>query len=132
MNRDGQEPTLGSFPVFPDSRGSLGVAEFAGLPFQPRRMFWIFDVAAGETRANHGHRECEQIVFVQQGSATGFTLDAQGARFNFALSPGEWVHVPVRHWLQISTFAPDSLVGVLASHPFDADEYIDSPDDLNN
>jgi hypothetical protein len=132
MNQFGQQPTLGSFPVFRDSRGALGVAEFDGLPFAPRRLFWIFDVAADETRANHGHRECEQLVFVQQGTVTGFTLDAAGVRFDFALTPGEWVHIPVRHWLQINTFASDTLVGVLASHPFDADEYIDSPEDLDS
>ncbi|MCE9623089.1 MAG: FdtA/QdtA family cupin domain-containing protein [Actinomycetia bacterium] len=131
MNRNGQQPALGSFPVHRDPRGALGVAEFAGLPFQPQRMFWIFDVAADETRANHGHRVCEQLVFVQQGSVTGFTVDADRARFDFSLLPGQWVYVPVRHWLQINTFAPGSLVGVLASHPFDADEYIDSPDDLD-
>ena len=132
MNRIGQEPTLGKFPVFRDNRGALGAAEFAGLPFNPRRMFWIFDVAVDETRANHGHRDCEQVVFVQQGSVAGFTLDADRTRFDFALLPGEWVYVPVRHWLQINTVAPGSLVGVLASHPFDADEYIDSPDELND
>jgi hypothetical protein len=131
MNQLGQDPTLGNFPVFRDPRGALGVAEFAGLPFQPRRMFWIFDVAAGETRANHGHRVCEQVVFVQKGSVTGYTLDAAGARFDFALAPGEWVYVPVRHWLQISSFTSGAVVGVLASHPFDADEYIDSVDELN-
>lgn len=132
MNQMGQEPTLGAFPVFRDPRGALGVAEFTGLPFQPRRMFWIFDVAVGETRANHGHRECEQVVFVQKGSVTGYTLDADGVRFNFVLAAGEWVYVPVRHWLQISTFTSGAVVGVLASHPFDADEYIDSAEDLND
>ncbi len=132
MNHLGQEPLLGTFPVFRDPRGALGAAEFDGLPFPPRRMFWIFEVASGETRANHGHRECEQVVFVQQGSVTGFTLDAAGTRFEFALAPGEWVYIPVRHWLQIGTFTANTLVGVLASHPFDADEYIDSPDDLGS
>jgi mannose-6-phosphate isomerase-like protein (cupin superfamily) len=132
MNRFGQEPALGSFPVFRDARGALGVTEFAGLPFQPQRLFWIFDVAVHETRANHGHRTCEQVVVVLQGTAAGFTLDAAGARFEFVLGPGEWVYVPVRHWLQLTTLSPHALVGVLASHPFDADEYIESPDELDS
>jgi UDP-2-acetamido-3-amino-2,3-dideoxy-glucuronate N-acetyltransferase len=130
MNQLGQEPGVGSFPVFADERGVLGVTEFDGLPFVPRRMFWICDVTANEPRANHGHRECAQVVFVQFGTAAGFTLDAAGARFDFELGVGEWVYVPVRHWLQITTFSPGAVVGVLASHPFNADEYIDSPDEL--
>ena len=132
MNSLGQAPSLGSFPMFHDERGALGVAEFGPLPFHPRRLFWISDVAPGETRANHGHRHCEQLVFVQEGAVGGFILDAFGDRLEFALTQGEWVYVPVRHWLQLSGFTPTALVGVLASHPFDADEYIDSPDELNS
>ena len=131
MNELGQEPRLGAFPLHRDSRGSLGIIEFAPLPFIPQRFFWIHEVADGETRANHGHRVCEQLVFVQQGSVRGYTVDADGARFEFALSLGDWVHVPVRHWLQINSFEVGSVVGVLASHPFDANEYIDSPDHLS-
>jgi WxcM-like, C-terminal len=102
LNSFGQNPAVGAFPIFHDSRGALGVAEFGGLPFMPQRIFWIFEVAEAETRANHGHRVCEQLVFVQQGSVRGFTLDAEQTRFDFALTCGDWLYVPVRHWLQIS------------------------------
>jgi len=132
VNNLGQEPQQGRFPLFRDERGTLGAAEFGPLPFVPRRLFWIMDVAPGETRANHGHRVCEQLVFVQSGTVSGFTLDAGGSRFEFALVAGDWVYIPVRHWLQINLFSPDALVGVLASHPFDAEEYIDSPEELGD
>ena len=132
MNDRGQDPFLGAFPVHRDARGTLGVSEFAILPFVPKRLFWINEVANGETRANHGHRVCEQLVFVQQGSVSGFTLDAAGTRFDFDLRTGDWVYVPVRHWLQMNRFASGTVVGVFASHPFDAGEYIESPDELAN
>jgi len=115
-----------------DDRGSLAVSEFSDLPFQPRRFFWLFGVATGETRANHGHRECEQYVFVQQGRVGGYTIDRSGQRFDFDLRAAESVYVPTRHWLQLNEFSPDAVVGVFASHPFNADEYIDSPDELNS
>ena len=47
-------------PIHRDSRGTLVVAEFAPLPFIPRRLFWLLDITPGETRANHAHRVCEQ------------------------------------------------------------------------
>lgn len=131
MNSMGQEPSTGRLFTHSDGRGGLGVAEFANLPFAPRRFFWLFSVADGETRANHGHRECEQFVFVQQGSVAGFTLDSAGRRFEFSLDVAEYVYVPVRHWLQLSEFSSNAVIGVLASHPFDADEYIDSPLELD-
>ena len=132
VNSAGQEPVTGELFTHSDGRGELGVAEFTALPFVPKRFFWLFGVTTGETRANHGHRECEQFVFVQQGRVNGFTLDSEGSRFNFRLEPAGYVYVPVRHWLQLTEFSPDAVVGVFASHPFNADEYIDSPDDLNS
>ena len=131
MNSAGESPVLGAFRVFRDHRGALGIAEFDPLPYAPRRLFWINSVTEGETRANHGHRFCQQLVFVQQGSVTGFTIDATGERFDFRLEEGDWVHVPVRHWLQLNSFAPGAVVGVFASHPFDEADYIDEVDELD-
>jgi UDP-2-acetamido-3-amino-2,3-dideoxy-glucuronate N-acetyltransferase len=127
-----ESPTLGRFRVFRDHRGDLGIAEFEGLPFEPRRLFWISSVTPGETRANHGHRQCQQLVFVQHGAVAGFTIAAGGERLDFGLQQGEWVHVPVRHWLQLHSFDEGTIVGVLASHPFDADDYIDDVDQLDS
>jgi len=132
VNESGQQPTVGAFPVHRDSRGVLGIAEFGSLPFVPRRFFWIQGVAQGETRANHGHRECEQLVFVQQGSVAGFTIDASGDRVEFKLELGDWVYVPMRHWLQLNLFSGNAVVGVFASLPFDASEYISSPEELGS
>jgi UDP-2-acetamido-3-amino-2,3-dideoxy-glucuronate N-acetyltransferase len=131
MNRAGQEPRVGQLFTHLDARGGLGVAESSDVPFIPRRFFWLFGVMNGETRANHGHRECEQFVFVQYGSVRGFTLDSAGSRFDFSLGVADYLYVPVRHWLQLSDFSPDAIIGVLASHSFNADEYIDSPLELD-
>lgn len=132
MNDLGQSPLVGGFRVFRDHRGVLGIAEFEPLPFLPKRLFWICSVTEGETRANHGHRICQQLVFVQQGSVRGFTIDAAGGRFDFELDEGGWVHVPVRHWLQLNSFADGAVVGVFASHPFDDADYIDEVDELDS
>ena len=131
MNRFGESPTFGTFPLFRDERGGLGVCEFGTMPFEPKRMFWIFDSTPGYTRANHGHRECRQLIFSQSGTTTGYVVDASGDRVEFMLEPGDWVDVPVRHWVQISTVSAGGVVGVWASHPFDPAEYIDEVADLD-
>ena len=125
-------PTIGSFPVFIDPRGSLGVTEFGQIPFVPQRIFWIFGVAEDETRANHGHRECEQLVFVQQGSIGALTINQHGVRAEWKLNTGEWLNVPPRHWLQLKNFEAGTVLGVLASLPYDRAEYIDDPEDLSS
>jgi hypothetical protein len=118
--------------VFIDPRGSLGVTEFGQIPFVPQRIFWIFGVAEGETRANHGHRECEQLVFVQQGSIGALTINQHGDRTEWKLKTGEWLNVPPRHWLQLNNFEQGTVLGVLASLPYDRAEYIDNPEDLSS
>ena len=132
MNELGEAPRIGRFAVVRDHRGALGIAEFEPLPFEPRRLVWIYAVTEGGTRANHGHRVCQQLVFVQQGAIKGFTVDAAGARLDFELGEGDWVHVPVRHWLQLNTFVDGTVVGVMASHPFDEADYIDGVDELDS
>jgi UDP-2-acetamido-3-amino-2,3-dideoxy-glucuronate N-acetyltransferase len=129
---DRSRPFVGKFPNFVDPRGSLGVVEFADVPFTPRRIFWIFGVAEGETRANHGHRECEQLVFVQQGSVGAVILDKTGERSEFRLGVGEFLCVPPRHWLQLREFSSGAVLGVLASLPYDRSEYIDDPRELDS
>lgn len=127
-----RSPYSGKFPTFTDPRGSLGVVEFGEIPFVPQRIFWIFGVAEGENRANHGHRECEQLVFVQQGSIGAVTIDRNGSTTEWALGLGEYLDIPPRHWLQLKDFSEGAVVGVLASHPYDRSEYIDDPADLSS
>ena len=126
--RESAELLRGSFPLFQDSRGRLGVIEFSSeLPFLPLRLFWISDVVVGETRAHHGHRVCEQVIFAQRGTVQGFTLNSKGERFEFFLTTGNWIHIPHHHWLQLNSFSEKSVVGVLASHPYDPGDYFDDP-----
>lgn len=132
MTWDHQSIRLGAFPIHRDARGSLVVAEFGPLPFAPQRLFWLVDIAPGETRANHAHRVCEQLVFCQTGSVAGRVTGPDGQSIVFRLQLGDWIVIPTRHWLTLEEFSTGCVVGVFASHPFDADEYIDSPDDLGS
>jgi len=125
MSWDHASVQFGSFPIHRDSRGVLVVAEFTPLPFVPRRLFWLLDITSGETRANHAHRVCEQLVFVQAGSVSGEVTRPDGSEVPFWLGLGDWVVVPTHHWLLLHDFSDHSVVGVFASHPFDAEEYID-------
>ena len=130
MSWDHQTVELGAFPIHRDERGTLVVSEFGPLPFLPRRLFWLVNITPGETRANHAHRICEQLVFCQSGSVGGRVTGPGGQSMEFRLELGDWIVIPTRHWLTLENFSPECVVGVFASHPFDADEYIDSPDEL--
>ena len=67
-------------PHFSDSRGSLSYAEWRHLPFEPKRIFWIYDVGEGKTRGGHAHSECAEVVFAINGS---FDILPRMKGFNF-------------------------------------------------
>jgi hypothetical protein len=121
-----------SVSVHLDARGLLGVLEFAQLPFLPQRFFWIGDVPSGTARAGHAHRSCTQLLFGLKGSITATMIDQQGIRKEAILRAGDSLLVPPVQWLSLTDFAAHSMLGVLASQPYDPAEYITDFAEFNN
>ena len=109
-----------------DERGNLGVFEFKELPFLPTRFFWIFGTPPGQGRAGHAHQECSQFIFSQQGVIDISVLTLSGETNLVSLNPGDSFYLPPLHWLDLLKFSEGSVLGVLASHPYDRNEYVDS------
>jgi UDP-2-acetamido-3-amino-2,3-dideoxy-glucuronate N-acetyltransferase len=118
--------------VFQDDRGSLGVVEFSGLPFSPRRFFWLFGVRDDEKRAGHGHKECHQFLIALEGSFRAVVSTRDGVVLDRRFSQGQSFHLEPQHWLDLSEFASSTVVGVFASHPYDEDDYIRRKEDLGS
>ena len=115
------------FQSLPDARGLLGVGEVgAHLPFTPVRFFAIRDVPPDAARGSHAHRQCEQLVIVLSGSCRLTLIDAQGRDELTLDSPLQGLYVPPMVWLEQSAFTAGTVVLVLASHGYDASDYIRS------
>lgn len=111
-----------------DIRGSLVAGE--GLPFTPRRFFTVFDVPSAETRGSHAHRECEQYLICLRGSVSAIVDDGEH-REEFRLdSPDLALYMPALTWGTQYRYAPDALLLVLASHPYDNADYIRDYDEF--
>lgn len=105
--------------------GSLSVLDReSGLPFIPKRVFWISGVPSGETRGFHAHRTGEQILFCLSGqiwakfydgeTSEDFMLDANGQ--------GVWMRNLV--WGEQTFVSSDAILLVIASNYFDEEDYI--------
>jgi len=110
--------------LFTEKRGVLGVTEFSQLPFVPKRMFWITGVPPGASRAGHSHRTCTQLLIGISGLVMATVTAHHGLIVNTTLKPGDSLLIPPRHWLVLSDFSPNSVLGVLASEPYNPHEYI--------
>jgi dTDP-4-dehydrorhamnose 3,5-epimerase-like enzyme len=111
--------------VFDDSRGGLGVLEFTNLPWQPKRVYYLFDVPAEVTRAGHAHLEEEEVLIAVRGSFTVLTQTRQRAE-NFRLeAPSQAILIPRLVWHELVDFAPGSICLAIASQSYDRGDYIE-------
>ena len=108
-----------------DQRGMLSSLEFnAELPFTPMRLFYIQDVPNGFTRGGHAHKCCEQILFSIAGECE-ISLETKSRGITIKLdTPSLGIYVPKAVWTDIKFKSQNSLLLVLASHPYDELDYL--------
>jgi hypothetical protein len=110
--------------VITEADGLLGVMEFSDLPFVPQRFFWLSSIEGNAIRANHAHRTCHQLLVCLAGSLTATITTVANDVVLYTMSVGTTLHLAPLHWLELSAFSTDAVLGVLASEPYDQREYI--------
>ena len=112
-------------PKVLDLRGSLVVAELSSLlPFEAKRLFLVFDVPTRDVRGEHAHRRLTQFLVCIRGQCS-LLLDDGRRRADVLLnSPSTGVVIPPLVWGVQYRFSADAMLMVIASEPYDPDEYI--------
>lgn len=106
--------------------GRLVVAETpVGLPFVARRVFTLMDIPEGEARGTHAHRQCEQFLICMRGSVTAVIDDGTRREELILDRPTVGLFMPALTWGTQYNYSSDALLVVLASDPYDADDYIE-------
>ena len=113
-------------PKIYDPRGNLTVAEqMKNVPFEVKRVYWTYDVPAGERRGGHAHKECVEFIIAVSGSFTVTLDDGKGNSKDFHLNhPWEGLLVPTGIWRTLEDFSSGAVCLVLASELFDEDDYV--------
>jgi dTDP-4-dehydrorhamnose 3,5-epimerase-like enzyme len=113
-----------------DERGALAALELSDCPFEPRRIFAVYDVPSESLRGEHAHRECHQFLVCLAGSIT-CSVDDGTTRDEIVLDgPGTAIHIPPMVWGTQWRYTRDAVLLVLASHPYDAEDYIRDYDEF--
>lgn len=114
-----------------DLRGNLTVAECGrDLPFVPQRYFMVFDVPGRDVRGEHAHRHCHQYLIAARGSVSVVVDDGTSSEEVTLNEPNVGLYLPPMIWAVQYRYSPDALLLVLASDPYDADDYIRSYDEF--
>lgn len=112
-------------PVIEDLRGRLSAREVGeALPFVPSRCFVVFDVPSKKVRGEHAHRQCEQLLVCLRGSMAVVCDDGEHRQELVLDSPALGLYLPPMVWATQYKYTEDAILLVLASHPYDADDYI--------
>ncbi len=111
--------------VHGDNRGKLAVAEaLRDIPFEIKRVYWIFDTLPEEKRGFHSHKDMEQIVVAMDGSCE-FVLDDGKTKETIVLNrPDKALYIGKNMWRVMQNFSYGCKLMVLASDYYDEKEYI--------
>lgn len=114
-----------TLPKEEDPRGSLTyIYENVQVPFDIRRVFYIYDVPAGKDRGAHAHKECWQFIIAASGALEVYLNDGTEERIVTLNRPYQGLLVPPGIWAHEQEFTTGALCLVLASHEYKAEDYI--------
>lgn len=110
-----------------DRKGNLTVVENGKtLPFDVKRVYYLYDIPGGESRGSHAHRELSQLIIAVSG-AFRVTLDDGNVKRSFMLNrPYQGLYVKPGIWRDLDDFSAGAVCMVLASEVYKAEDYIRS------
>ena len=108
-----------------DRKGNLSVVENGiTLPFDVKRVYYIYDVPGGESRGAHAHKELSQLIVAASGSFKVTLDDGQVKRTFFLNRPYQGLYVKPGMWRDLEDFSSGAVCMVLASEVYQAEDYI--------
>ena len=118
-------------PKIHDPRGNLTFIEGGRhIPFEIRRIYYLYDVPGGASRAGHAHKNLEQLLIAVSGSFA-VTLDSGETREVVRLNRSHvGLYIPSLIWREIDDFSSGAVCLVLASAPFAEADYFRGYDDF--
>lgn len=105
--------------------GNITVAEnMKNIPFEVKRVYYLYDIPGGEARGGHAHYELEQYIVAASGSFDVILSDGQNRKIVTLNRPNIALHIVPGLWRELDNFSSGSVCLVLASLKYDESDYI--------
>jgi dTDP-4-dehydrorhamnose 3,5-epimerase-like enzyme len=116
--------SLIKFPHLLDRRGSLVFVEGINhIPFDIKRVYYLYDVPTGQKRGGHAHKELRQILIAISGSFEVHLTDGnKNVQYNLN-NPSEGLLITPMVWRDLKNFSSNSVCLVMASEIYDENDY---------
>ena len=114
------------FPQHGDERGHLVIVEGnQNVPFDIKRVFYIYGSEANVIRGNHANRKSKFVLINVAGQSKVRVKDGKGNEIIYCLNrPHTGIYLPVMIWKEMYEFSNDSVLLCLSSEHYDTNEYI--------
>jgi len=100
------------------------IYNFEHIPFDIKRVYYLYDVPAGSERGGHAHRELQQLIISVSGSFDVVVKDGEQEKIFTLNRPFYGLYMPRQIWRELTNFSAGSICLVLASSLYDEHDYI--------
>lgn len=108
-----------------DERGQLvALEEYKDIPFEIKRVYYMYDTAEGVHRGFHAHRSLEQILVCIHGSCKVLLDNGKEKKIVHLEKPYEGLYISNNMWREMYDFSSDAVLLVFASQLYDEQDYI--------
>ena len=114
-----------------DRKGNISVVQNGDtVPFDVKRVYYLYDVPGGESRGAHAHKELSQLIVAASGSFRVILDDGRAKRTFFLNRPYQGLYLKPGIWRDLDDFSSGTVCMVLASEKYDPDDYIRDYDEF--
>jgi WxcM-like protein len=126
-----EDVRLINLPKISRHEGSITPVEGGrDIPFAIARVYYLYDIPGGEARGGHAHKELQQLIVSVLGSFRVVVDDGSNRRIVTLDRSYYGLYVPRLIWRELEGFSSGAVCLVLASRPYEADDYIRSYDEF--
>ncbi len=124
MNTKLTQIKLIKIPVVEDIRGNLGFIQNDILPFDLKRVYYLFDVPSTAFRGGHSHIKQHEVLIALSGSFEVILNDGFEKKSIFLNKPNVGLHIPIGIWRELQNFSSGAVCLVIASDVFQEEDYV--------
>lgn len=121
-----------TLPKIEDPRGNLSVIQGNTIPFEIKRVYFLYDVPSGAERGGHAHKNQQEFIIAVSGSFEVVLHNGKEEKVYHLFKPNEGLFVPINTWRELRNFSSGSVCLVVSSDEFDESDYIRDFTDFTN
>jgi len=116
-------------PKIEDYRGNIAVVEKNTIPFEVKRVYYLYDIPSTARRGGHAHKEQIELLVALSGSFDVILKNGVDSKTVTLNKPDKGLVIPRNMWRELENFSSGAVCLVLASDVFEEDDYIRNFDD---